>query len=133
VRGNRAVVAVALGGAAGAAARYALGLAFGDRPGSFPWTTFAVNITGCLALGVLVTGLVELSAPHRLLRPALGTGVLGGYTTFSTYAEQARALVANGRPGLAALYVLGTLVAALIAVRLGMLAVRAAVRLRRRQ
>lgn len=111
---------VAAGGALGAAARYGAGLAWPHHPGGFPWATLVVNVVGCVAIGVLA----GLAPRHRLARPFLGTGVLGGFTTFSTYAVDARTLVDAGRPVAAATYVAGTLVAALAAVWLGMLVVR---------
>lgn len=121
---TRPVVAVvALGGALGSATRYVLGWLWPDGPG-FPWTTFAVNVTGCLAIGLLAGVLARHPDAHPLLRPLLGTGFLGGFTTFSAYAVRANELVAAGRPATAAAYVLGTLLAALTAVRLGQLAVR---------
>jgi fluoride exporter len=120
-----AVAAVALGGAAGAGARFGLGVVWPDPVGSgFPWTTFAVNVTGCLAIGVLLAALEASAASPVLVRPLLGTGFLGGYTTLSTYADQTRALLAAGRWVLAAVYLLGTLVAAVVAVGLGRAAVR---------
>jgi CrcB protein len=73
---------------------------------------------------VLLATLERLTAPHRLIRPALGTGFLGGFTTLSTYAEQSRALLAAGRWAVAVAYMSGTLVAALVAVWLGMMTVR---------
>jgi CrcB protein len=115
-----ALLAVALGGALGSVTRYGLGLAWPEPPGTgFPWTTFTINVTGSLAIGVLVA--VLGATPHPLLRPLLGTGVLGGFTTFSTYAEQVRALVAAGRVGIAAAYVLGTVAAAIGAASVGLL------------
>ena len=72
----------------------------------FPWTTFAINVTGSLALALLPALAVVRRRP--VLAVALGPGVLGGYTTLSTYAEQGRALLADGRAGLAAAYLLGT-------------------------
>jgi CrcB protein len=117
---NRVIVAVAVGGAAGTAARYGLGLLFPEPAGSgFPWTTFAVNVTGCLAIGVLAGALDHAPTMHPLIRPLLGSGFLGGYTTLSTYADQARALMQSGRWSVAASYVLGTLVAAMLSVWFG--------------
>lgn len=108
------VGAVAVGGAVGAVVRYAATLRFPDVATSFPWTIFAVNVVGCFLLALL-PGLTYVRQ-HPLLPPLLGTGVLGGFTTLSTYSEQSRALVAAGRTGLAGAYVLGTLTAALTAV-----------------
>nr|WP_246416413.1 CrcB family protein [Nocardioides luti] len=109
------VAAVALGGALGALLRWALGQLVPDGSG-FPWTTFAINVSGSFALALLPA----LAAVRRsaLLTVGLGTGVLGGYTTLSAYSEQARALLADGHAAMAAAYLLGTLVACLVAVAL---------------
>ena len=116
--------AVAAGGAVGALGRHLLVTAWPQPAGGFPWATLVVNLTGCAAIGVLMATLAGLTAPHRWARPFLGTGVLGGFTTFSAYAVEARALLEAGRAGVAATYVLVTLVGALAAVWLGMLVVR---------
>jgi fluoride exporter len=108
------VAAVAVGGAAGALLRWRLTTAFPDHTAAFPWTTFAVNVTGCLVLAALPA--LSVVRRNRVLPPLLGTGVLGGYTTLSTYAEQARALLASGQVATAAAYVVGTLAACLLAV-----------------
>ena len=108
------VGAVSVGGALGAVARYAATRGFPDVPTSFPWTIFTVNVVGSFLLALLPSLVYVRRHPH--LPPLLGTGVLGGFTTLSTYSEQSRALVAAGRTALAATYVLGTLAAALLAV-----------------
>jgi CrcB protein len=105
---------VALGGAVGACLRYALSLAFPDPTAGFPWTIFAINVTGCLLLALLPASAAVRRHPH--LPPLLGTGVLGGFTTLSTYAEQTRVLVAAGHVATAAAYVVVTLAACLAAV-----------------
>jgi CrcB protein len=87
-------------------------------------------VSGCLLIGVLVVLVTEVWAAHRLLRPFLGTGLLGGYTTFSTYVVDARQIVAAGAPATAAAYLAGTLAAALLATYLGVLAARALTRRR---
>jgi fluoride exporter len=110
----RVLALVALGGALGSLLRYALSTAFPDAAGGFPWTVFAVNVVGCTLLALLPASAAVRR--HHLLPPLLGTGVLGGFTTFSTYGEQSRALAAGGHDGLAAAYVLGTLAACLLAV-----------------
>ncbi|WP_211240722.1 fluoride efflux transporter FluC [Hamadaea tsunoensis] len=106
---------VAIGGVAGALARYGLGVLIPTRPDAFPWTTFAINVLGCLALGALV----PLVGTHAVLRPLLGTGVLGGFTTFSTYMVDIQRLVRHGEPELAAAYLAGTAILALSAAYLG--------------
>ena len=112
-------LAVAIGGALGALARYGLAEQWPAPDGAFPWATFAVNVSGCLLIGLLLVRLVEVGSAHPLWRPFLGTGVLGGYTTFSTYAVESRGLLADGRVGLGVGYLLGTVVAALLAVQVG--------------
>ena len=121
------LVAVAIGGAAGGTLRWWLGDVVPDGHG-FPWTTFAINVTGALALALLPAVAAVRTRP--VLTAGLGPGLLGGYTTLSTYAEQGRALLADGRAGLAAAYLLGTLAACLVAVTLaGRLSSRPAQRL----
>ncbi|AYN42819.1 fluoride efflux transporter CrcB [Streptomyces dangxiongensis] len=118
------VAVVAAGGALGALARYALALAWPTPPGGFPWATFWTNVSGCAVMGVFMMLITDVWSAHRLLRPFFGTGVLGGFTTFSTYAVDIRRLVDAGRPGLGAAYLLATLCAALAAVRLASAAAR---------
>ena len=86
-RGQGPVVAVvALGGAIGATGRYAASLWWPVQSGGFPWTTFGINVVGCAVIGVFMVVITDVWAAHRLVRPFFGTGVLGGFTTFSTYA-----------------------------------------------
>ncbi|MEU6058881.1 CrcB family protein [Streptomyces sp. NPDC047097] len=108
---------IAVGGALGACARYGATLLWPTEPGAFPWTTFAVNVTGCAAMGVLMGLLTVRTATHRLVRPFLGTGMLGGYTTFSTYTVEGNHLLGGDPgPGLGLLYLAATPAAALLAV-----------------
>jgi CrcB protein len=123
--------AVSAGGALGALARYALSVGWPHRPGAYPWATFVTNVTGCLLIGVLMVLITEVWAAHRLLRPFLGTGVLGGYTTFSTYTVDVRQLVAAGAVGTAVVYLVATVAAALAAVYVGVTVTRLATRGRR--
>ncbi|MEZ0579815.1 CrcB family protein [Nocardioides sp. MH1] len=109
----RLLLAVAAGGAVGAVARYLLGELAADG-GGFPWTTFAINVVGCTLLAGLE--LLPLARRSALWAAALGPGVLGGFTTFSTYSEQLRSMLDAGDVLLAALYLLGTLTACLVAV-----------------
>src|SRR3954453_22441128 len=119
---------VAVGGAGGGVARYGLSVGMPHRPGTFPWATFVTNVTGCLLIGVLTVLVTEVWAAHRLLRPFLGTGVLGGDTTFSTYAVDVQQLVDAGRARTGLLYLAGTLAAALAAVYAGIAVTRLATR-----
>jgi CrcB protein len=86
----------------------------------FPWATFGVNVSGCLLIGVLMVAITRRWPRARLLRPFVGVGFLGGYTTFSTYILDIRNTVAAGRPAVALLYLFGTLFAAVVAVWAGM-------------
>jgi CrcB protein len=121
------VLAVSLGGAVGALARWGVGAALPRAPHGFPWATLIVNVTGCLALGALMVLLLEAWPASRYARPFLGVGLLGGYTTFSTYALEARDLLAAGHAFTALGYVGGSLLAGLVAVAAGVAAMRTAV------
>jgi len=107
---------VALGGALGALARYGAGLTWPTGAAAFPVSTFAVNVVGSALLGVLMVLLTAVFGNRPLLRPFLGTGVLGGFTTFSAYSVEAQRLIAAGRPVTALAYLGATLVCALLAV-----------------
>ena len=109
------LVAAAAGGVLGALLRWGLDELVPDG-GGFPWTTFAINVSGSFLLAALPA--LAAVRRHPVLPVFLGTGVLGGYTTLSTYAEQGRSLLADGRTGLAAAYLVGTLLACILAVRL---------------
>ncbi|MEU3188871.1 fluoride efflux transporter CrcB [Streptomyces sp. NPDC006923] len=110
------VAVVALGGAIGASARYGASLLWPTAPGAFPWTTLVVNAVGCAVIGVFMVVISDLWAAHRLVRPFFGTGVLGGFTTFSTYAVDIRRLVDSGDARAGVAYLGLTLLAALAAV-----------------
>jgi CrcB protein len=107
---------IAVGGVIGACARYGATLLWPTAPTAFPWTTFWINVTGCACMGVLMVLITERSTPHPLVRPFLGTGVLGGYTTFSTCTIDTQRLIDHGQAAVALLYLAATLAAALLAV-----------------
>ncbi len=126
---TRATLAViAGGGVLGALARYQVGRVWPVPPAGFPWSTALVNVSGCLLIGMLYGLLPRRPGAHPLWRPFLGTGVLGGYTTFSTYAVDLHRLLDAGRPATAAAYLVGTLAAALAATTAGLALARRAVR-----
>lgn len=120
---------VAAGGCAGTLVRAALERAWPASPGHLPVTTLALNVVGALALGLLLGALGE-GRPR--LRLALGTGVLGGLTTHSTFILESHRLLTSGGDGghpiLGAAYLVGSMVAGLVAAGLGL---RLAGRLRR--
>ncbi|MBG0832242.1 CrcB family protein [Planomonospora sp. ID67723] len=125
------LAAVSAGGVIGALARHGLSEAFPRPAGGFPWATFAVNVIGCALIGVLMVLIGETRAAHRLARPFLGVGVLGGFTTFSAYVADIGRLAAGGAPRLALVYLFGTVAAAVAATQLAASGTRAITRLRR--
>ncbi|MGW4232920.1 fluoride efflux transporter FluC [Streptomyces sp. NPDC004980] len=113
----RVLAVIAAGGAVGASARYAASLAWPAAEGAFPWAVFVVNVTGCALIGVLMVLVAERGlVRHPLARPFLGVGVLGGFTTFSTYAADVSELLDRQELLVAVAYASGTVVAAFGAV-----------------
>jgi CrcB protein len=110
---------IAAGGALGALARYGIGVAFPAAKHGFPWATFGINVLGSLLIGALMVLVTDVFTGQRLIRPFFGVGVLGGFTTFSTYAVDIQRLVNGGAAGVALLYLFGTLLAALLAAYAG--------------
>ncbi|MCO1579335.1 CrcB family protein [Crossiella sp. SN42] len=106
----RVLLLISAGGVLGALARHAVGTAF-----PWPWPTVGVNVLGCLLIGLLISR----TGPESALRPFLGTGVLGGFTTFSAYAVDVVRLTHEGRAAEAAAYLAVTLLGALAAVWAG--------------
>ena len=104
-------------GGAGALARVALAGLFPVR--TLPWETLAVNVSGCLAIGVLFAVFEAHTALPLALRVGLVGGLLGGFTTFSAFGLETFELCQEGRFDLAALYALGSVVLGLVAVAAG--------------
>lgn len=103
---------MAAGGGVGTGIRYALESTWIASPGQFPWATYAINISGAFLLGALLAALVRRGAATtaaRNIRLALGTGLLGGYTTYSTFAVEVLGLGGAGHGVLAGVYALGSL------------------------
>ena len=120
------LAAVAVGGALGAPARYGIALAVTITPGTFPWGTFWINVSGSFALGAVLAVLLLRFPADRYFRPFLATGFLGAYTTYSTFAVETDLLVRNGHVGLALAYVAASLVVGLAAAWGGLTVGRAA-------
>ena len=110
---------IAAGGVLGAEARYGLTRLIPASPGRVPWAILLINVLGGLLMGVLMALLARSAHPNPLIRPFLGVGILGGFTTFSTYSTDTYALIDADRPLVAVGYVFFTLAGALLAVVLG--------------
>lgn len=110
---------VSLGGVIGSLGRYAVGAALPHGAGGFPWATLAVNVSGAFAMGLLVAYLVDRPGAHRLARPFLGVGVLGGWTTFSALAVDVVQLGAADHAQVALVYVAATFLVGTLAVAAG--------------
>jgi fluoride exporter len=120
------ITAIAVAGALGALARYALGGWVGRRTGGgFPWGTLVVNISGSLALGFLFTLLTERFLPHPTIRTAATVGFLGAYTTFSTFTFETMRLIEDGAVAQAGANIALSVVAGLVAVYAGIVLGRA--------
>jgi CrcB protein len=118
----------AVGGALGALARWAVSAALPHASGAWPWATLLVNLSGCLVIGALLAVLLARFPGSPWLRPFLAVGVLGGYTTYSTFAVDVVQLTDAGRGALAVAYALASVVGGVLAVVLGLLVGRTAVR-----
>ncbi|MDA5193084.1 fluoride efflux transporter CrcB [Govanella unica] len=115
------ILAVGVGGAIGAVSRYLMALAIFRALGpGFPWGTLAINVLGSLLMGVLAELLaLRFSLPHPMQAFFL-TGVLGGFTTFSTFSLDAVTLMARGQSGAAFLYIGGSVILSLAALFAGL-------------
>jgi fluoride exporter len=115
------VLAVFVGGAAGTAVRAMVG-AVAPTIGRVPVSTIAINVVGAFALGALLALLARRgpdAGRRRTVRLLLGTGVLGGFTTFSSLAVDTAVLLDGGRPAEALAYGLGSVLAGVLAATLG--------------
>ncbi|WYL97350.1 MAG: fluoride efflux transporter CrcB [Gloeotrichia echinulata IR180] len=119
-------IAISLGAIAGALSRYYIGIWFAQRFGtSFPYGTFFINLSGCLAMGFFATLAVEkvaiISPEVRLL---VATGFLGAYTTFSTYGLETISLLRTGHLLATIGYWGGSAILGIICVQLGVILAR---------
>ena len=112
---------VFIGGGIGSVLRYAVGLCLGSA--AFPWATFAVNVGGSFAIGLL-GGCSERYGWPETVRLALTVGLCGGFTTFSTFSKESLALAQSGRWDAFAAYALGSVALGVAAVAMGYLTIR---------
>jgi fluoride exporter len=119
-------IAISFGAIAGALSRYYITLWFANRFGTaFPYGTFFINITGCLAMGFFITLIFErVPAVPSEVRLMIATGFLGAYTTFSTYGLETNVLLRDRFYSLATVYWVGSAILGVIAVQLGSILAR---------
>lgn len=122
----KAILAVGIGGGVGAILRYLVGAVFLQRFGpGFPWGTFFINVTGSFFIGVIAQlALTRAFGITPGVRLFAATGVLGGYTTFSTFSLDTATLVEDGAASVALLYAAGSVMAGLFAAYLGQVVAR---------
>lgn len=118
------MVAIGIGGILGACSRYEVALAITSRPGTFPLSTFVINVSGSFVLGALLAVIIERWRPSEYVRPFAATGFLGAYTTWSTFMVDTDNLLKAGHVSVATEYVAASLAAGLAAVYFGMMLVR---------
>ncbi len=122
---------VALGGGTGAVLRYQTGRLMTHLLGTnaitaFPWATLTCNVLGSMAMGLLAGFLARHGSGGEHWRLFIGVGLLGGFTTFSSFSMEMMLLIERGEPGLAATYAGVSLLAGLIGMYLGLIVMRVA-------
>ena len=118
------ILAIAGGGALGTLTRYTVGRAIPAPLAGFPWRTFLVNVVGSLVLGVVITLATERWPPTRYVRPFAAIGFCGGFTTFSTLMVEVDQRAQHGKLGLAAVYLVASLVVGVLAAAVGVTVAR---------
>ena len=121
--------AVATGGVLGSWARWGVASAFPVKAGTFPVTTLAINVVGAALLGVVLVALLDRPPPRTGWHALLGTGVLGAFTTFSTFMVEAVELVRTGHALVALSYLVASLVLGMAAILLTLSFTRRALRM----
>ncbi len=126
-----ATINVALGGAAGAVLRYQLGRGMTRVLGpqtmvEFPWATLTANVIGSIAMGLLAGYLARSGEASDQWRLLLGVGLLGGFTTFSSFSLEMMLLIERGQPAMALSYALISILAGLAGLYIGLILMRIA-------
>lgn len=124
----KAILAVGIGGGIGAILRYVIGSVFVQRFGpGFPWGTFFINVTGSFLIGIIAQfALTRSFGVTPTVRIFAATGILGGYTTFSTFSLDTIVLVGDGAAPLAGMYVAGSVICGVLAAYAGQVVARLA-------
>ncbi|MCW2600558.1 MAG: crcB3 [Frankiales bacterium] len=129
----RVVAAVFVGGCVGGLGRYLVDQAWPAGAHAFPWATFTINTTGSFLLGLLLVLVTEMLPPTTYVRPLLGTGFCGAWTTFSAVTAGTDQLVAHGHAAMGVVVVLASVLAGLAAASCGLVAGRSVAAHRRRR
>ncbi len=124
------LASIFVGGSAGALLRVWLGEHFAGSAAHFPWVTFAINVSGALTLGYLLTRLQERLPLSTYRRPLIATGFCGAYTTFSTMQVEILGMLEHHRYGLAVTYALASIFAGYLAIWIATSAARQIRRIR---
>ena len=120
------IIVVGIGGVVGSTARWQISeWSVEHWPSSFPWGTFLINVSGSFILGLYLTIVTKRIAGRPLTRLLVATGVLGAYTTFSTFVYETVRLIQHGEPLTAVTYLVASLIAGLAACAVGIFAGRA--------
>ena len=127
------LAAVFTGGLVGGLARYEVTRVWPAPTRGFPWATFAINTSGAFLLALLLVLVVEVLPPTTFVRPLLGTGFCGAWTTFSSVVATTDQLVAHGAPAVGVGYLLASVLAGLAGAALGLVSGRAVGAFRHRQ
>ncbi len=112
---------VVLGGAVGSGLRYGVGILLPSSQGGFPWATLAVNVVGSFVLGMLIGSSLTSTPLSRHTTLLLGTGLCGGFTTYSAFAVESVLLAQEGHIMTVAMYVIATLACCAAAALAGVL------------
>lgn len=115
----RVLALVALGGVLGALARALIEAGWPHSPDTIGWATLIINVSGCFLIGALLGAIGRYRPEQELIRPFLGVGVLGGYTTFSTHIVEVQQLFERGKVELGLIYLFLQLGAGVAAAAIG--------------
>jgi len=123
----RMLALVLLGGAVGSTARWRVSQTFAPHPGDWPWATFTINVAGSFLLGLLLEAMLRSGADagwRRGVRVGVGTGLLGGFTTYGTFIVETERLVSTGHPWIGGAYAVVSIIVGSLAALAGIVLAR---------
>lgn len=125
---SRRFAVIAVGGVLGSWMRWRLSVWFPVAAGTFPTTTLAINLVGSALIGAVLTLFLDRQPSRPLVHSFLGTGVLGAFTTFSTFTVESAELVRESKPLTALVYVVASVVGGVLVALASMRLTRRAIR-----